>query len=123
MRPKTIKYHAGEITFKNIPVAVREEVINKIKGPKMVPEYNEETEEYKLVPEVVKDLKEKEEAVKPKDLPNKGLSFVKVGNTWSVIEIFYNLETKDAEVRNIIPLHSNRNIAIDKFRVKFFKEI
>ncbi len=87
----------------------------------MVPEFDEENEEYKLVPVI--EPANVAIANPPKDLPNKGLSFVKVGNMWSVVELKFNIETKEAEVSNIISLHTNRNIAIDKFRVKFFKEI
>lgn len=116
MRPKTIKFSGGEITFKNIPIEERNEVIKKIHGPKMVPVFDEENEEYILVPEI--------EAIKPveeKNLPNVGYSFCQVGNMWSAVEVKLNFETKEAQVVSITPLHTNRNIGSERFRVKFGK--
>ncbi len=120
MRPKTIKFGSGEITFKNIDIEERNEIIEKIKGPKMVVEWDEENQEYKLVPEVV-NKEEQEEVKVEKVLPHTGYSFIQVGNMWSAVEIKLNTDTKEAEVVNITPLHTNRNVASDKFRVKFSK--
>lgn len=82
----------------------------------MIAEWDEEKEEYTLVPEVT------EEIVEEKVLPQKGLSFVKVGPSWSAVELAFDAETKEAKVVNIVPLHSNVNVAREKFRVKFGKE-
>lgn len=116
MRPKTIKYGSGEITFKNISIEEREEVIKKIKGPEMEAVWDEDTEEWIFVPKTVKVA---EPVVK--NLPDTGYSFLKVGNQWSAVEVKLNIETKEAEVVNVTSLHSNRNIASERFRVKFGK--
>lgn len=82
----------------------------------MIAEWDEEKEEYTLVPEVT------EEIVEEKVLPQKGLSFVKVGPSWSAVEIAFDVQTTEARVTKITPLHTNQNIAREKFRVKFGKE-
>lgn len=114
VRPKTIKVGSGEVILKNYPIEERNEIINKI-SPRMDAEFNEDTGEYELV-------KHKEE-VPVVVLDQTAWSFAKVGNMWSAIEVAYNLDTKQAEVRNITPIHTNVNVAQSTFRTKYAKNI
>lgn len=117
-KAKTIKYKQGEVIASGLTKEQIVELEALLEGKPTEAVFNETKQEYELV-EIKSVELSKEEPV----LNNRALSLVKVDKIYNCITVAYNLETKEARVVLVEPLHSNKNIADSKFSLKLYKEI
>lgn len=116
-RPRIIKFPEGEVIFKNLPKEKQDQLFDLVMA-------NKEAQPQSIPIQPVVEQQTQTQVTLNSDLPLQksfGLFKDSSGN-WNLVEVRYDLDSREAEVAEVKNFGKDKNIAVGEFKFKVAKE-